>query len=353
MPIPKPIQVLVVDDSAFMRRAIRTMIDQAAGLTVVDTASNGVEAVQKAEKLQPDVVTLDIEMPQMDGLTALRQIKRCCKAAVLMVSSLTTEGSVASLTALRNGAADFIAKDFSQVSLEVVNIEKELIAKVRGIAGSTTKTHAVGAVAAAQPELKLRSSNFDVITIGSSTGGPPVLETIIGALPAQMVQPIVIAQHMPKVFTQAMAERLDSVCALKVLHAENGMPLAPNHVYIAPGGQQTLVKRYGTGRGRIEVNDNNEGQLYKPSVDLLFSSAAQAFGSRTLAIVLTGMGEDGLIGARDLQPKNATILAQNAESCVVYGMPKAVTQAGLIAASLNPQQIAGQLQALGTGRTAA
>ncbi len=342
---PQPIRVVVVDDSAFMRRAIRTMIDAAEDMTVVATAHNGVEAIEQINKFKPDAVTLDIEMPQMDGLTALRHIKRHSDTAVLMVSSLTVAGSAAALSALRMGADDFIAKDNSQISLSVVNIQSDLQAKLRAIARKP-RGHLAKMQAAASPvhphSVELTAKDVDAVVIGASTGGPPVLEKLIESLPAELAVPIVIAQHMPRLFTAAMSERMNGMCEVTVAHGENGLPLEPGRVYVAPGELHTRLRPATGRRYRMEVSPYPHEALYRPSVNELFASAAKCCGKRCLAIVLTGMGDDGLIGGRTLHEAGATIVAQDCHTCVVYGMPKAVTEAGLIQASMTPTQI-GQL----------
>ena len=337
-------RVLIVDDSAFMRKAIRQMLETDDDVEVVGSARNGKEGVELCKQLRPDVVTMDVEMPEMDGITALRHIMTDCPTSVLMVSSLTTEGSRAALAALRHGAADILAKDQSQISIDVRKLEAELLTRVRALAGP----HALkrrprldsfaGSASDAAPAL--RPSNFDCLCIGSSTGGPPVLEKIVAALPADYPHPVVIAQHMPALFTKSMAERLDEMCRLEVRHAESGDELKRRTVYVAPGGHNIHIKKTGLARRRLIVNDEPQGAIYKPSVDALLGSAAEALGRRCLAVVLTGMGDDGLRGARLLHEKGGVILAQNQETCVVYGMPKAVTQDGLVAASLAPDAIA-------------
>ncbi len=340
-------KVLVVDDSAFMRKAIAQMLQSDADIEVVGTARNGKEGCELAGKLHPDVITLDIEMPEMDGLTALRHIMRDCPTAVIMLSSLTTEGSHAALTALRLGAADVLAKDMSQVSLSITNIRDDLLKRVRGVAGGSRRRKPIGMTTSSSAHSAgsmtsvpaYRPGQFDVVCIGSSTGGPPVLETILSVLPATMSAPIVVAQHMPELFTRSMAERLGQVCKMRVVHADDHMPLEQRTIYIAPGGKHIHLHKLGLVKWELLVNGEPKEALYKPSVDALFASAAVATGGRTLAVVLTGIGEDGLLGARDLHAKGATILAQNQETCVVYGMPKAVTQAAIIAASLSPEEI--------------
>lgn len=342
-------RVLVADDSAFMRQAISQMLKSDPEIEVVGTARDGVEAVDLAGKLKPDVITLDIEMPEMDGLTALRLIMRQCPTQVIMLSSLTPKGSHAALRALHLGAADVMAKDQSQISLAIVNLRDDLVARVKAL-GHARRPHktATDVELDDQPKesLTFRPGQFDVICIGSSTGGPPVLEAVLHHLPATFHTPIVVAQHMPEMFTESMAERLDGDCNLRVVHAKHRMPLQRSTIYIAPGGHNIHLNKLGPARWELLVNNTPADAPYKPSVDALFASAAVHVKRRTLAIVLTGMGQDGLVGARDLHAVKATILAQNRETSVVYGMPKAVTENAMCAASLSPEGIAATLKTL-------
>lgn len=348
-------RVLVTDDSAFMRRAVSSMLTSDPDIEVVGIARNGVEAVEFAKKLKPDVITLDIEMPEMDGLTALRHIMREAPTGVIMLSSLTTEGSHASLKALSLGAADVLAKDQSQVSLAIANLRDELIERVKAIGASKKFRKGAPAAPAAAPVAipTFRPGQFDAICIGSSTGGPPVLETILAAIPQTLTTPILIAQHMPLVFTKSMAQRLDDICPLKVVHAEDGMSLLASTVYIAPGAKHMHLNKAGLAKYRIGVGDEPKAHVFKPSVDALLSSAARSTGKRTLSIVLTGIGEDGLQGARELHALGAPVVAQSQETCVVYGMPKAVTQAGIVVASLAPTEITRMLLTLAHPATGA
>ncbi len=354
-------RILVVDDSAFMRRAISQMIASDPALTVVDTAYNGQDALEKIAKLQPDLVTLDIEMPVMDGMTALRKIQALPepRPAVLMCSSLTKAGSHEALAAMTAGAADFIAKDASQVSLNITSIRDELIAKIKAI-GANRRKSARGAAPFAAPATtatpaptktpRLNAADFDVLLVGSSTGGPPALEKLLSPLPADFPLPIVIAQHMPALFTKSLSERLDHLCMVSVIQAAPGMPLHPGSVYIGEGGKHVRIVRSAAGRYALEVSDKPADALYKPSVNELFASGAKFAGARALAVVLTGMGDDGRIGATELKAKGGTILAQSAESCVVYGMPKAVNEAGLTIAALPPEQIGALLAQMSPSR---
>ncbi len=353
-------RVLIVDDSVFMRKAIALMLAGDARIEVVGQAANGLEGLRMARDLKPDVVTMDVEMPEMDGLTSLRRIMAECPTHVIMISSLTTEGSNAALTALKAGAADVMAKDASHVSLNIVNLKDELIAKVVALGMARRPRRRSGADTLPRPDagaLKFRSGQFDLLAIGSSTGGPPVLESILVGLPNPLGAAVVVAQHMPEIFTKSMAERLARVCKLKVVHAESGMTVERETVYISPGGKNTRLCRAAPGRWRLECGVEPK-TLYMPSVDMLFQSAAEVVGGRTLGVVLTGMGDDGVRGAKTLHGKGGVILAQNEESCVVYGMPRAVTINGLTSASLSPEGLLKSIQSMapmsfGTGQVPA
>lgn len=350
-------RVLVVDDSAFMRRSISRMIASDAELTVVDTACDGIDAIEKAKRLHPDVITLDIEMPRLNGLDALRRIMVKCPTAVIMVSSLTSEGSQAALKALRLGASDFILKDAGYVSLNMDSIRESLISKIKAIGScrvrrlAPTSSPRSEKVPAEIPVLC--PSNFDLLVIGSSTGGPPVVETIAMALTPGMAVPVVVAQHMPGLFTKSLAEQLNARCAIRVCEAEDGMTITPGALYLAPGGMQTRIRRQAGYGWSLRVNSEPADELYKPSVNILFASAAEGAPGRTLGVMLTGMGDDGVRGARSIKANGGTLLTQSAETCVVYGMPKAVDEAGLSSASLTPEQLCEAIQALSRDRRSA
>ncbi len=342
------IKVLVCDDSAFMRRAISTMLDSDPGVKVVDFAKNGREAVEMAIQHKPDVITMDVEMPEMDGLTALREIMSKSPTQVIMLSSLTTEGSRAAMQALRLGAADVLAKDQSQISSKIMGLQDELLKRVHALAEAKRPRGSHPVASASVPNF--RPSQFDLIVIGSSTGGPPVLETILTKVSPKSRVPIIVAQHMPAVFTKSMAERLNTHCQVPVRHAEDRMPVEPGVIHICPGGLNTHIGRAGA-RLTLRMDREPASTVYFPSANVLFDTAAKAVGRKTLAIVLTGMGEDGVVGARSLVDAGGTVLAQSAETCVVYGMPKAVTQAAIATESLSPQQF-GELLATITQPTA-
>ena len=341
-------RVLIVDDSAFMRRALSTMLSNEPDIEIVGTGCNGREGLELCRKLKPDVMTLDIEMPEMDGLTALRRIMSECPTRVLMVSSLTTSGSHAALRALSLGAADVLAKDTSQISLSVNDLREELLQKVRALGKSGGVRCALKPAVETKHALELKPRQIDMICIGSSTGGPPVLETVLKSIPSDCNSAIVVAQHMPKLFTQSLAERLDELCNLPVVLLGETKTIERGRIHICPGGAHTHIQKAGIGRWSVKISDEPVDALYKPSADVLLETGAKACGQRCLGIVLTGMGDDGYEGGKKLHEAGGKILAQSAETCVVYGMPKKLTEQGLVAASMSPDQIAKELSKLGT-----
>jgi len=337
------VRILVVDDSAFMRTAISKILSADPGLQVIDTAKDGQEGLDKAKRLKPDLVTLDIEMPVMNGLTALARIKAECSPApvVLVCSSLTSAGSHEALKALRLGAADVIAKDHSTFTSNTDKLSADLIAKIKAVvAGRQARPADLASKMKGrlEPGHQFRRGQFELVVVGSSTGGPPALESVFEALPRGFPTPVVVAQHMPALFTKSLAERFERECQLEVVHADRSQPLLAGTIYVCPGGQHGRVRSL-MGRLTLEVSPEPTTALYKPSVNELFGSAAEACGGKTLAVILTGMGDDGMLGARSLKAKGATILAQDMQSCVVYGMPKAVAQAGLADGSMTPAEI--------------
>ncbi len=340
------IHVVVVDDSAFMRKALSTMLEKDPEIKVVAVARDGEEGLELIRRHDPQVVTLDIEMPRMDGLTALRRIMMEMPRPVLMVSSLTTEGAEATLKALELGAVDFIPKQLSKVSLDIVRIEESLRAKVkelgrrkfrpptasrplasRPVAGQRVSEAVPGAMARPAPVVRGRQVR-DVVAVGVSTGGPPAVQKVLSALPGDFPAAILIAQHMPAAFTGPFANRLDGVCRIRVKEAESGERLTPGVAYVAPGGKHLLVD-HRISRVDVVVSPEPSDSLYKPSANVLVASVANGIGRRALGVILTGMGSDGLEGVRVLKTKGGRAIAQNDASCVVYGMPKAIVDAGL------------------------
>ncbi len=352
----KTINVIVVDDSAFMRKSLATMIESHPQLKVVATGRDGKEGVELIKKFRPDVVTMDIEMPVMDGLSALSIIMKECPTPVMMVSSLTTEGATATLDALERGAVDFIPKQLSYVSLDILKIKELLHEKIIGIAASRMpkrspdvglrRSPLVGAgagISGAAQGLSAVSSRpviggFGAVVLGISTGGPQALMRIAPKLPAGLQLPLLVVQHMPPKFTASLAERLNAACPLPVKEAEDGEYLENGKVYIAQGGHQMTFQRSGM-RTMIRINDNNNGSIYKPSVDIMMQSAIENMRKPLLGIIMTGMGRDGLEGLRSIKAKGGYVVAQSEESCVVYGMPRAVIEAKVSDVILNLEDI--------------
>jgi two-component system chemotaxis response regulator CheB len=350
------IRILVVDDSAFMRKALTMMLESDPMIKVIATARDGAEGVEKVKRLKPDLVTMDIEMPRMDGLTALREIMLSMPTPVMMISSLTTDGANATLDALELGAVDFIPKQLSYVSLDIVKIKDELLAKIKDIVRrktvlmkrlqsrsafrktSGTQRTSIGrdgrsaaAVAPPPPRQRVigkRSHPVSIVIVGSSTGGPPALQTVIPRLPRNFPVGIVVAQHMPPTFTKSLAERLNQLSQVQVKEAAHGDPIEPGTVLIAPGGQHLTVKRAGA-RAHAVVSSQPETTLYKPCVDVTSTSVAEAYGRATLGVMLTGMGNNGVIGFERIKSKGGVVVAQSEATCVVYGMPRAVIEAKL------------------------
>ncbi|KAF1075139.1 chemotaxis response regulator protein-glutamate methylesterase [Halodesulfovibrio sp. MK-HDV] len=345
------IRVVVIDDSAFMRKALTTMLEKDPDIKVVATARNGADGLTVIRQHDPDVVTLDIEMPQMDGLTALRHIMMEMPRPVLMISSLTMEGAESTLKAMELGAVDFIPKQLSKVSLEIVKIEKDLQQKVkhvsrRKIRAPRTSRPPLAAKAAARmaPPVMRGRPKRDVVAIGVSTGGPPAVQKVLSKLPANFPAAILIAQHMPAAFTGPFAKRLDSVCQIKVKEASGSEPIVPGTAYIAPGGKHIVLQQRGS-RMEVVVKEEPADALYKPSANVLIESVAKAQGRRAVGAIFTGMGNDGLLGIRELKSRGGYILAQNDASCVVYGMPKAIVDAKLTDEILDIDDMAAALMA--------
>ncbi len=365
-------RVLVCDDSAVMRRVIRGILESEPGVEIVGVAHNGEQCVELAKRHRPDIITLDIEMPKMDGLTALRHVMAEAPARVIMVSSLTTDGSRESMKALSLGAADVVAKDHSNYTNNPEQLKEDIVSRVRALSGSrrpgaiaidasekaSRSGSTIGVVARsaspAKPPAELASvtpATVSLIVIGSSTGGPPVLEHILRSVSAENNKLIVVAQHMPLLFTKSMASRLNEVCGCTVEHLDPGTRLEPGRVYIAPGGMNTHLKRAG-GRWSARIDRLPAETVYFPSATALFSSAAQASGASALGIVLTGMGEDGGKGVAEMKAARGHVVAQSEDTCVVYGMPKAAMSNGADAA-LDPDGIAALLARVTAGNRAA
>ena len=346
------LKVVVVDDSALYRQMLLTVLGRIAGVEVVGTAADGDAAVELIARAKPDVVTLDVQMPGRDGIEVLRALKqRGLTPRAIMVSSLTAQGAPTTVAALMEGAFDFILKP-AGVDLHVSrdHIQSELTEKLAAVRESMTPVEP--ATAPPLPDLPRRTTaatRFDAIVIGTSTGGPQALRIVIPQLPADLSVPVFIVQHIPSQYTASLAERLDGMSALRVREATDGMVVGPGQVLVAPGSRHLGVERLGESVVCV-LDDGPRRRGCRPSVDHLIESAARLYGGRVLAAVLTGMGCDGLDGCRDLKQRGGTVLAQSAAGCVVYGMPKAVTDAGLVDEVVPLEQMASRITAWLRGR---
>jgi len=344
-------KILVVDDTIFYRKVIKDILEELPGIEVVGVAHNGKVAVDKIKRLKPDLLTLDVEMPTMNGLETLQEIQnQNLDVQCLMVSSKTQKGSEITVQALALGAFDFISKpDVSDPNENKSLLKKEISNKLRGysqqirikklLKGSKTssalgtsslKTQKTPVSIHISPKAVKRTEKSHIIAIGSSTGGPNALISVLSELPANIGVPIVITQHMPPVFTSSLARTLNQKCELTVKEASNGEVLKSNFVYIAPGGKQMKVATDARLSKMIRITDDPAENNCKPSVDYLFRSIAREYGSKATGVILTGMGTDGKLGLSVMKSAGAVSFAQNAETCVVYGMPKAVIDAGLV-----------------------
>ncbi len=316
------IRVLVVDDSTFFQRRITDIINAHGQLEVVGVAANGREAVEMNQSLKPDVITLDFEMPVMDGLTALQIIMKERPVPVLMLSSLTTEGARITLDALDAGAVDYLPKIFEDFSQHSSDLRRQLTGRILEVAKRRKTPECV----LPHPSEPGRLHNTEVVAIGTSTGGPAALKTILSALPPTFDRPVILVQHMPASFTAAFAQRLNKICRLTVKEAEDGEPLKKGVVYVAPGDKQLIVS---SSQGLcLRVRDSDERVNYRPCIDITFASIAANFGARSLGIILTGMGHDGTEGCRLMKEQGGTVWTQDEASAVISTMPKSVREQG-------------------------
>jgi two-component system, chemotaxis family, protein-glutamate methylesterase/glutaminase len=347
----KPIGVLVVDDSAFMRHVLAREIGSDETIEVVGTARDGEDALVQIEALNPDVVTLDVEMPRMDGLTALRFIMERYPRPVLMLSSLTQEGSRTTMQALELGAVDFVGKPSGSVSVDFHKVRDEVVAKIKDVAKNVNmralrrSAHTVPeAASAAPPPPKLDAVSVarrgGIVVVGSSTGGPRALSEVIPGLPAAMPLPVVIVQHMPAGFTKSLAARLDSISQIAVREASEGDLLQPGLALVAPGG---LHMKIGEGM-RVSLNEDAPVHGVRPSVDVTLESIVPDHGDRCVVSILTGMGSDGADGARSVKEAGGRVIAEHESTCVVYGMPRAVVEAGIADAVVPLPNVANEIQ---------
>jgi two-component system chemotaxis response regulator CheB len=352
------VRVLVVDDSRFFRRRVTEMLESDPQIKVIGDAENGADAVSKASRLKPDVITMDVEMPVMDGITATRKIMATTPTAILMFSSLTTDGARSTLEALDAGAVDFLPKRFEDISNDREEARRHLCERVRavgirrspvtrprpaisphasGTAGiaspgfdktATDKSSVSSGPAARTTGIRLQKGKTKLVAIGTSTGGPVALQNVLKELPENFPVPIILIQHMPGSFTKAFADRLNNLCAITVREAKDGDLLEPGLALLAPGGEQMVIEKR-AGQSVVRIIGSEPNQNYKPCVNVTFTSVAKNYPGTALAIVLTGMGADGREGAKLMKQGGAQVWAQDEASCVVYGMPAAIVDAGL------------------------
>ena len=337
------VRVLVADDSAFMRTALTRMIESDKRLTVVGTAQHGLDALEQIRLLNPDVVTLDIEMPRLDGLATLRRIMAECPRPVLMISSLTQQGAEATVEALEHGAFDCLPKPTSFVSLDIVKIRERLIETVLA-AAAHAKSPFRRIPSPPRPSVgRAHSKVARVIAIGASTGGPRALREVLEPLPADLRVPIIVVQHMPPGFTGPFANRLDQHCQISVKEATADSQLEPGTVLIAPAGMHLRLQMHAGGRCGVRLSSQREGYPHVPSVDAMMESVAEVFGSAAMGVILTGMGNDGEAGMTAIHRAGGYTVGQDEASCVVYGMPRACALRGILMRQLPLDHVAAEI----------
>ncbi len=357
---PKPrVRVLIVDDSALVRRILTEVLSADPALEVVGTASDAYMARDKIKQLSPDVLTLDVEMPKMDGVTFLRNLMRLRPMPVVMVSSLTEHGAEVTLDALAVGAIDYLPKPKIDIAATLADYADELRAKIRAAAAARVRPYTgaavagvngvaprlgVDAVLARAPARRQFRTTDRIIAIGASTGGTEAIKEVLVQLPAD-TPGIVITQHIPKAFSTPFARRMDACCQMTVYEAENGQVILPGHVYIAPGDQHLLVVRDGA-RYVCRLDDGPPVNRHKPSVDVLFRSVAQQAGRNAIGVILTGMGKDGAVGLKEMREAGSPTIAQDEATSVVWGMPGEAVAIGAALETLPLQSVSARICAL-------
>lgn len=351
------IKVLLVDDSAVIRKVLGDLISADPELEVVGTAANGKIALEQLKLLNPDVITLDIEMPEMDGLQTVGEIRKLGSTVpIIMCSSLTAAGATHTLDALAFGANDYVTKPSSHGVNTREVVGEELLRKIKGLASPIAQALRVAKApnrATTDPGRatgptniitgdEITRRNFSVVAIGVSTGGPNALQELIPRLPSNLQVPILLVQHMPPLFTKLLAERLNAQSQVPVVEAIEGQDVLPGHIYIAPGGLHMEVRRV-IGRTFLSLHEGPLENSCRPAVDVLFRSVAKVFGSDALAVMLTGMGQDGLVGCQHITQAGGSVIAQERNGCAVWGMPGAVVDAGLASAVLSLESIAAEI----------
>lgn len=343
------LRVLVVDDSALYRQMLQNVVGRIEGVELVGLAENGRQAVEMAERLQPDAITLDVQMPELDGIGVLRALRqRGIRSRTIMVSSLTQEGAPVATEAILEGAFDVVAKPVGLPPHEAREFLYDQLVELLAAVRASYET-AVGPVAVPRGRRPDQKVAFDVVAIASSTGGPPVLRTILSALPADFPAAVLVVQHMPPVFTGSLAKRLNDICALEVAEATSDMAVEPGKVIIARGGEHLTVYRRGDAVS-TRLNSSPPKHGCRPAFDVLGESLVATYAGRCVAVILTGMGCDGLETCQQLKAQGGFVLAQTAETCAVFGMPKCVIAAGLADGVLPPDGVAMALVSMARGR---
>jgi two-component system chemotaxis response regulator CheB len=352
------IKVLVVDDSAFMRKLITNFLEEDSRFTIVDVARNGQDAIQKVKQLKPDVVTLDVEMPVLNGIDALQEIMKTEPVPVVMLSSTTKEGAENTILAMQYGAVDFIAKPSGAISLDLHKVKEEIIQKVFHAAqikkANLRRFHQMSKTPIPTVEDCSKIDNIEnslkrfaltkkIVCIGTSTGGPRALQQVLTKLPKEIDAPLLIVQHMPPGFTKSLADRLDSICELSVKEAEDGEVLRRGTAYIAPGGYHLRIKQIGTSLA-VQLDQSPPKNGHRPAVDVLFGSVSQLSDYAKVAVIMTGMGSDGTEGLKTLKESGEVrSIAESEETSIVFGMPKSAIATNMVDSVVRVDQIAEQI----------
>lgn len=336
----RPIKVLVVDDSAFVRKALMRIFKSDPEIKVVGIARNGSEALDKISSLKPDVITLDIMMPVMDGIETLGAIMEENPLPVLMLSQYTQEGAELTLKALDLGAMDFVDKSTTGV-MDFASLRTEVLDKVKAISGTKAVKPTYKYKPCVIPDYTARGL-VDVVAIGTSTGGPPALQQLLTKFPKEIGFSLLVVQHMPKGFTASLADRLDSMCRIRVKEASQHDSIEPGLALIAPSGLH-MKANYTQGQGYVSLDEDPQGKMHRPSADVLFRSVAKNYGNRSIGVILTGMGSDGADGIKTMKDKKSLTIAQDEETSVIFGMPKVAIERGGIRKVLPLDEIAGAI----------
>jgi two-component system chemotaxis response regulator CheB len=328
-----PVKVLIADDSAFMRTALSRMVQSDDSLCVIGTAQTGPETLTKIDQLQPDVVTLDIDMPGLSGLDVLRRVMHDSPRPIIVISSLAQDGAETTLEALDLGAFDCLAKRLNYGSLDIIKVQDELVGKIKAAAISTKRARPRSR-AVSRPSIAPASSPSTnvpaIVAIGTSTGGPKALQEVLPALPADLPVGVLIVQHMPQGFTGPFAKRLNNLCHVHVHEAEEGMVLTRGHAYLAPAGRHLTIRRRSPAEVVLQVSSTPCDVLHIPSVDIMMLSVAEVFRSLAMGVIMTGMGADGALGMQAIHREGGLTVGQDEASCAVYGMPRSCAEMGVL-----------------------